>query len=300
MTTRPRVGLCILPERPWREAVAMWREVEDLGFDHGWTYDHMTWGGLPDSPWYAAMPTLTAAALATSRLHLGTFVSSPNTHHPAQFIREILAVHDISGGRFLLGVGAGGDVDAAATGQSLTAGERTARFREFTLLLDALLRGDPVTLPGEWFSAVEVGTRPGPLNRPEGCAVPLLVAANGPRGIRLAAERGTGWITYGGRADTDAQWWSLVRRAVQCMIAALDRAGVRDPFPRVLGLDSAPTYSLTSADAFEDALGRAEELGFTDVVTCRPRPTQPYAASPAVLEDVASRVLSRTARPFPM
>ena len=52
------VGVCILPERPWREASELWRQAEDLGFDHAWTYDHLTWGGLPNSPWYAAFPTL--------------------------------------------------------------------------------------------------------------------------------------------------------------------------------------------------------------------------------------------------
>ncbi len=297
MTFRPRVGLCILPEHPWREAAAMWREAEDLGFDHGWTYDHMTWGGLPESSWYAAMPTLTAAALATTRLRLGTFVSSPNTHHPAQFIREILALDDISGGRFLLGIGAGGDLDAAATGARWTARERSARFREFTLLLGALLREDRVTWRGDWFTAVDVGTRPGPLNGPCGARVPLLVAANGPRAIALAAEHGNGWITYGGRAETDAAWWALVAAAADRMGEARARAGRRGSVPWVLGLDSAPNYCLASAGAFEDALGRAERLGFTDVVTCRPRPSAPYAAPAAVLEEVASRVLTRPAMP---
>ena len=42
----------------------MWREVEDLGFDHAWTYDHLAWRTLAGEPWFATVPTLTAAALA--------------------------------------------------------------------------------------------------------------------------------------------------------------------------------------------------------------------------------------------
>ncbi|MGH6657788.1 MAG: LLM class flavin-dependent oxidoreductase, partial [Actinocrinis sp.] len=63
-----RLGVCVLPEYPWAEAEPIWRRVEDLGFHSAWTYDHITWGGLPSGPWYGAMPTLAAAALATSRV----------------------------------------------------------------------------------------------------------------------------------------------------------------------------------------------------------------------------------------
>ena len=45
-----RFGLTILPEIPWAEAAPRWRAAEDLGFDHAWTYDHLVWGGLPESP----------------------------------------------------------------------------------------------------------------------------------------------------------------------------------------------------------------------------------------------------------
>ena len=72
---------------------------------HAWTYDHLVWAGLPDSPWYGALPTLTAAATVTSRIRLGTFVSSPNYRHPYLFLRDLLALDDVSGGRVLCGLG---------------------------------------------------------------------------------------------------------------------------------------------------------------------------------------------------
>lgn len=71
-------------------------------------------------------------------------------------------------------------------------------------------------------------------------------------------------------------------------------AAGRDPvsFPRYLNLDSSPQFSLTSRGVFEEMVGRAEGLGFTDVITHWPRPDGPYAGSVAVLEDVAATVVA--------
>ena len=106
-----RFGLTILTDLPWAEAEPRWWAAEDMGFDHAWTYDHLVWGGLPESPWVGAMPTLTAAAMVTSRIGLGTFVGSPNLRHPDGLLRDVQSLDDISGGRFLLGLGTGGDLD---------------------------------------------------------------------------------------------------------------------------------------------------------------------------------------------
>ena len=293
-----RFGLTILPEYLWKDAAPMWRAVEELGFDHGWTYDHIMWGGLPDSPWFAAMPTLTAAALVTERIGLGTFVASPNYRHPVPFMREILALDDISQGRFLLGIGTGGDVNAKILGEDLPLKERVARFHEFAVLLDRVLSEDDVTADGRWYSARNVRTLPGPVrSRGEGAGphrVPLIVAANGPKSIRLAAERGDGWMTYGGKTETDAEWWALIARLSHRLDESLEEQGrARHTLARYLSLDSSPTFSLTSVAAFEDAVGRAAELGFTDVITHRPRPEPPYAGELATLEAVASDVLPR-------
>jgi alkanesulfonate monooxygenase SsuD/methylene tetrahydromethanopterin reductase-like flavin-dependent oxidoreductase (luciferase family) len=290
-----RFGLTILPEYPWNEAAPMWRAAEELGFDHAWTYDHIMWGGLPNSPWFAAMPTLTAAATVTERMGLGTFVASPNYRHPVPFMREILALDDISGGRFLLGVGTGGDVDAKILGEDLPLKQRVARFHEFAVLLDRVLSEDEVSADGHWYSARGVRTLPGPVRGGAGPhRVPLIVAANGPKSIRLAAERGDGWMTYGGKADTDDEWWTIIARLSATLDEALDARGRgRHTVDRYLSLDSAPTFSLVSVAAFEDAVGRAAELGFTDVIAHRPRPDAPYAGEVATLESVAAQVLPR-------
>lgn len=294
-----RFGLAILPEHSWRAAEPMWREAEQMGFDHAWTFDHVVWGGLPDSPWFGAVPTLAAAAAVTERIGLGTFVSSPNNHHPVQFMREVLSLDDISGGRFLLGIGTGGDLDARITGDDLPLRDRVARFHEFTDLLDRLLSDDHVDAEGRFYAARDVRTLPGPVRGGDtGNRVPLVIAANGPKAIRLAVDRGDAWMTYGGTADTDEDWWQLVGGHARRVDDALEATG-RDgsTFARYLNLDSAPTFSLTSPAAFEHAVGRAHELGFTDVITHWPRPTDPYRGTRDVLDAVVADVLPRWRTP---
>lgn len=284
-----RFGLTILPELPWAELRPRWEAAEAMGFDHAWTYDHLVWGGLPDSPWYGTTPTLTAAALVTERIGLGTFVSSPNFRHPVVLHRDVQSLDDVSGGRFLLGVGTGGDLDSRILGGAqLSTRERVDRFQEFVELLVRLRTEDHVDADGHWFSARDARTLP-PLRD-----VPLVVAANGPRSLRFAARTADAWVTTGPRAGTVEEWWTGLDAARHTLEEALVAAG-RDPatFPRYLNLDSSPQYSLTSRGLFEEMAGRAEGLGFTDVVTHWPRPDGPYAGSVAVLEDVAATVVGR-------
>ena len=283
-----RFGITILPEHRWPDAEPLWRRAEELGFDHAWTYDHLVWAGLPDAPWFGTTPTLTAAAMVTQRIRLGTLVSSPNYRHPVTFLRDVLALDDISGGRFLCGLGTGGDLDSRILGETHTLKDRVDRFHEFTALLDRLLREDHVEHDGAHYRAVDARTLPGPVQQPR---VPFVIAANGPRSLRLAAERGQGWVTTGGRAETLEQWWSSVGELSRRFDAALSAAG-RDATScdRYLLLDSSPVFSLSSVALFEEMAGRAGELGFTDVIAHWPRPEGVYAGDVAVLEEAASRL----------
>jgi len=270
----------------------MWRRAEELGFDHAWTYDHLVWGGLPDSPWFGTTPTLTAAAMVTSTIRLGTFVTSPNYRHPVTFMRDLLALDDISGGRMVCGIGAGGDIDSSILGgQPLSPKERFDRLEEFTELLDRLLTQDHVSYGGTYFSSVDARTLPGPTQRPR---IPFVMAANGPRSLRIAVEYGAGWVTTGPKVETMDQWWAALADLGGRLDQALVSAG-RDSatFERHLNLDSSPQYALSSVGMFEEMAGRAGELGFSDVITHWPRPDGPYAGDVRVLEQVAAQVLPR-------
>lgn len=284
-----RIGVVVLPDLSWQEAKWRWQKVEQLGFDHGWTYDHLAWRTLADGPWFGSIPMLTAAATATTTLRLGTFVASPNFRHPVAFAKELMTLDDISGGRITAGLGAGGmGYDYTVLGGvPLSLGQRSARFEEFVDLLDRLLTNAYVTHYGEYYEAIDTRMIPGCRQSPR---LPFVIAANGPRMMRLAAEKGQGWVTTGDMAADDPEvWWASVQVASARMDEVLATSGTRDHFDRVLHLDASGSYSMQSLAYFTDCIGRAAELGFTDVVTHFPRAEGLYAGEVEVLESVAEQ-----------
>jgi alkanesulfonate monooxygenase SsuD/methylene tetrahydromethanopterin reductase-like flavin-dependent oxidoreductase (luciferase family) len=288
-----RVGIVILPDQRWAVARRRWQRAEEYGFAHAWTYDHLGWRDLVDGTWFDAIGTLTAAATVTSQIRLGTMVASPNFRHPVHFARELTALDDVSDGRVLLGVGAGGlGFDAGVLGRpELTARQRADRYAEFVELLDALLREGRVSWQGEWYTAVDARTTPGCVQQPR---LPFVVSANGPRGLRLAARYGQGWVTIGTGGDDADSWWRGVAELSARLDGVLEQAGrQRDTLDRYLMIDSGPEYSLSSVSAFTDAVGRAGELGFTDVLVHWPRESSWYAGDESVLEAVAGQVLPK-------
>jgi alkanesulfonate monooxygenase SsuD/methylene tetrahydromethanopterin reductase-like flavin-dependent oxidoreductase (luciferase family) len=290
-----RYGIIILADQRWQQGARRWRQAEDYGFEHAWTYDHLGWRSLVDGPWFDAVPTLTAAATVTSQIGLGTLVASPNFRHPVSFARQLTALDDISGGRMLLGLGAGAggtSFDARVLGgPELTPRERADRFAEFAELLDLLLRTDRVSWTGRYYQAVDARNLPGCVRQPR---IPFIMAANGKRSIALAARLGDGWVTTGLPSDDLERWWASVADGSRRFEDALTAAD-RDPgqVPRYLSVDASGVYALSDAGYFADAAGRAGELGFTDVITHWPRPDGPYAGSESVLDAVAASHLSR-------
>ena len=210
----------------------MWARAEAMGFDHAWTYDHIAWRTLRDGPWFAAVPTLTAAAMATSTIRLGTMVASPNFRHPVAFARELITLDDVSDGRLTAGLGAGGEGwDATILGQApWSASERADHFDEFVRLLDLVLRGPTTTFTGQHFSADAAPNQPGCVQQPR---VPFAIAATGPRGMRLAVEHADVWVTNGSRSHAGPplpapEGAALVRAQMQRLDDHCAAAG-RDP-----------------------------------------------------------------------
>jgi alkanesulfonate monooxygenase SsuD/methylene tetrahydromethanopterin reductase-like flavin-dependent oxidoreductase (luciferase family) len=290
-----RCGITILPQDSWPDARRKWVAAEEYGFDAAWTYDHLSWRTLADEPWHATIPTLTAAALTTSTIGLGVIVASPNFRHPVPFAKEIATLDDIAGGRFRLGIGAGGaGFDAYVLGSpELTPRERHERFAEFVSGLDLLLRHElphsgGVSFGGDWFTAVNARMVGTPAQHPR---VPFVVAANGPKGMRVAAEYGRGWVTTGTDGDVDQQWWtSVADLAGRFEDAAISVGTDPQSLDRYLMIDSGGSYALESIGRFIDTVGRAAELGFTDVITHWPRAEGVYAGSEDILAEVASRL----------
>ncbi|WP_410594761.1 LLM class flavin-dependent oxidoreductase [Amycolatopsis sp. lyj-23] len=286
-----RHGIVILPEDSWSETRGRWQRAEELGFSHAWTFDHLSWRWLRDSPWFSAMPLLAAAAASTERIRLGTLVASPNLRLPVTFAKDVMTLDDISAGRAICGIGAGaGGADAQVLGVApLSPGTRGRRFEEFVELTDLLLRNERTTFDGEFYRAVDARMHPGCVQRPR---TPIAVAATGRRGLRLVARTADAWITTGvpgnfdpGRFDsrTGPLREQLDRLAEACAAEGRDFRALDKIVVAGVQLGGA----LESRTAFEEATGHFEELGFTDMVVFWPRRTFPFEGRVAVLEAIA-------------
>jgi alkanesulfonate monooxygenase SsuD/methylene tetrahydromethanopterin reductase-like flavin-dependent oxidoreductase (luciferase family) len=264
----------VLPDRfPPAEFLADVRDAEAAGVRTVWTYDHLTWPLLADGPWFAAVPLLTAAAMSTERVRLGTLVASPNFRHPVPFAKELMTLDQLSGGRLEVGIGAGTEGPDARVlgGPPRSRAERTQRFAEWIELLDRLLRNPVTTFHGERFTAVEAHQLPGCVQQPR---VPLTVAAAGPRAMALAARFGQGWVTYGPYTDDGGprDWLAAVGEQSRRLTDALAEEG-RDPASVrrivLIGLETA--WPFESADRYAETLGRLGESGFDEVAVHWPR-----------------------------
>ncbi|MFI1186733.1 LLM class flavin-dependent oxidoreductase [Streptomyces californicus] len=297
-----RLSTVILPVDRWREGGrAKWQRAEDFGFHAAYTYDHLSWRGFRDGPWFGALPTLTAAATATDRLRLGTLVTSPNFRHPVTLAKELISLDDISGGRVTLGIGAGGNgFDATALGQEAwTPKERADRFGEFVPLLDRLLTEGAVSQKGDFYTAEEARNLPGCMQKPR---LPFAVAATGPRGLKLAARHGQAWVTTG---DPKLYDEGTPKQSVEALRGQIERLGkaCAEVGREVAGLDKILLQGFTpdrnrpleSVDAFVDFAGRHQELGFTEIVLHWPIPDSDFAADEAVFERIATESVGQLA-----
>ena len=237
------------------------------------------------------MPTLTAAAMATSTIRLGTLVASPNFRHPVPFARELITLDDVSGGRLTAGLGAGGEGwDATILGQAPWSPRRSGPITSTSSsrLLDLVLRGPTTTFTGEHFSADAAPNQPGCVQQPR---VPFAIAATGPRGMRLAVEHTDIWVTNGSRSHTGPPLPAPEGAARRARADAAPRRPLRGGWARP-GLVATASWSpgsrldggLGSVAAWRATRAAYEEIGVTDLVVHWPRPTEPYEGDPAILE----------------
>lgn len=172
--SRPGIHLGLYPTRPAGESARLAARAEALGLEAVWVID---------SPviWRELWVTLTAAGAATSRIRVGSGVTTGLTRHPAVTASAALTLDELTGGRFVLGLGSG-DSSLVTTGLG---SQRLADFRLTVESFRALLAGEegrigatPIRLP--WA-------------KPRG-RVPIYVAASGPRMLELAGAMADGVI----------------------------------------------------------------------------------------------------------
>jgi alkanesulfonate monooxygenase SsuD/methylene tetrahydromethanopterin reductase-like flavin-dependent oxidoreductase (luciferase family) len=284
----------IVPEDRWPAAREKWLRAERMGFDHAWTYDHLNWRMFQAREWFTAVPTLTAAAVETSRIGLGVLVASPNLRHPVYLAKDVTTIDDIAEGRLILGLGSGAaGFDATMTRRTTwSRRERTDRFVEYVRLTDQLLTQPVTTFDGRYYVAREVHTHPPCRQRPR---VPFAIAAAGPRGMGLAARHGQYWVTTGVPNLFVSAPYDRALPVIRQQMEMIDKACVdvgRDPATLSRLLVAGPTVGgvLASREAFFDAAGRFGEAGVTDLVVQWPRPDEPFQGEEKVLDDVAGEL----------
>jgi alkanesulfonate monooxygenase SsuD/methylene tetrahydromethanopterin reductase-like flavin-dependent oxidoreductase (luciferase family) len=296
-----RVGVVMLPTDPWSETRERARRLEALGYDHLWTYDHLSWRRYRGRPWFSAIPWLTGLAGATGRIGLGTLVASPNHRHPVTLAQDSVTLDHVSGGRFVLGVGAGGvGFDSTVFGaEPLTAPRLVARLDEFVELLDRLFRNEIVSYRGEYYTVHEACIRPAAVQTPR---IPIAIAAAGPKAIALAAQRGDAWITFGDPKRDDRSASAAAVREQSCRLDDACSAIGRDPgsIRRIFMTDNTNERPLASTGAFDDFVGRYAALGFSDLVFHHPRPDDPVWDEPiSIVDEIATEVLPHWRDPVP-
>jgi len=247
---------------PWSVMLDDVRYLETLGAGTVWIGDSYVLPPAYGDSVLEAWTTLAALASSTERVRLGTMVSDIPLRHPAMLAKQAATVDCISGGRLDLGVGPGDNFSGEITSlglPSLAPGARVDRLREAVEIIDGLLRGREVTLHGEYYHLDQATLSPTPVQRPR---PPLAIAAQGKRGIRVAAEYADIWVNMpSGKTTEEAQRSVQERNLIleeQC--AALGRIPQTVERTCLAGWSGAGR-PFASADAFQDFVGRYQEAG---------------------------------------
>ncbi|MEO7117512.1 MAG: LLM class flavin-dependent oxidoreductase [Candidatus Limnocylindrales bacterium] len=207
----------------WPEILDMARATEAVGLDSLWTGDHLLYrrpGEGPKGPW-EAWTLLAALAAVTTRVELGPLVAATSFHNPAMLAKMVTTVDEISGGRLVLGLGAGWN-ETEYTAFGFPFDQRISRFEEAFTIIRTLLRDGHIDFDGRFYRARDCELVPrGP--RPNG--PPLMVGSVGERMLRITMPFVDSWnvwySTYGNRPDGIP--------ALRDMVDAACRDAGRDP-----------------------------------------------------------------------
>jgi alkanesulfonate monooxygenase SsuD/methylene tetrahydromethanopterin reductase-like flavin-dependent oxidoreductase (luciferase family) len=281
-----RFATISLTSAPFRGLVERFQRFEELGFDTAWVDDDLIRARVSD---YEAWTALGALARETSRIRIGTLVSSIPFRHPTFLAAQAITVDHLSGGRLSVGIGSGAccpEFNRVVGHGEWSSAERADRFEEQVVVLSTLLRGEPIDHAGPHYPTV-VPQVPQPVQRPR---PPLIVAAHGPRGMRLAARHADAWNCFGGqtydgpeRSFTEAV--AETRRLVAGLDAACAEVG-RDPATigrSILAFRAEPD-PFSSLDWFDEYVGAYEEIGIDEIAFFWPPafPAEDEPPSPAV------------------
>lgn len=241
MSERMKVGVQ-LPEVEW---VTRWPQVremaeaaEEIGLDSIWVGDHLLYrddGLSPRGPW-EAWTTLAALAAVTERVEIGPLVAATSFHNPAMLAKKVATVDEISGGRLILGLGAGwNEPDYRAYGFPFD--HRVSRFEEAFTIIRTLLSDGRIDFHGTYFDLQDCQLLPRGPRHGDREGPPLLVGSIGERmlGITLPwVQAWNAWYTWFGNS---VDGYRPMRDAVDaaCIAAGRDPAEVERTLALLVG-----------------------------------------------------------------
>ena len=202
----------------WPEYVALARAAEEVGFDSVWVGDHLLYREPERGPW-DVWTLLAGLAAVTERVTLGPLVACTAFARPGVLARTAAAVDELSGGRLVLGLGAGWNEDEFRA-FGIPYDRRVSRFTEAFEIIRRLLAGERVTFAGE-FERVEDALLLPPPARP----VPLMIGANGPRMLATTLPHVGAWNTWYDDFGNTPEGFAALSATIS---EAAERAG-RDP-----------------------------------------------------------------------
>jgi len=202
----------------WPEYLAMVRAAEQCGFDSVWIGDHLLYEEPERAPW-EAWTLLSAIAAVTERVTLGPLVACAGFHPPGLLAKMAATIDEVSGGRFVLGLGAGWnrrEFDAFG----IPYDHRVSRFEDAFAIVRGLLAGERVTHDGRFHSVEDAVLLPPPARR-----TPLMIGSNGPRMLAAALPHVDAWNTWYADYGNTAEGFAALNARIT---AAAEDAG-RDP-----------------------------------------------------------------------
>jgi F420-dependent oxidoreductase-like protein len=194
-----RFSVWLSVNQPWAEMLATAHHAEATGWDGVWVADHFM-GNVPgpipaDVPTLEAGSVVAALAAAVPRIRIGTLVYGNTYRHPAVLANMAATTDHVSGGRFVLGLGTGWQVNEHEQyGIDLPpVRERVDRFSEAIQIVRSLLRKPTTTFTGEHYQLTDALCEPKPVQP----ALPILVGAKGDRMLGIVARYADEWNTWG-------------------------------------------------------------------------------------------------------
>ena len=291
-----RFSLWPTTSQPWSDLQAAARHAADTGWDGRWVADHFMPPADPaDGPLLECWSTLAGLATSVPRLRLGSLVAGNTYRHPAVLANMAATIDHLSGGRVVLGLGAGWQANEhRAYGIDLfDVPGRLARLEEACQVVRGLLDQPRASFEGSHYRLIDAPMAPKPVQ----AHLPLLVGGSGERvTLRIVARFADEWNTWG-TPDVLAAKGSVLDR--HCEAVGRDPSTIRRSAQVVVNLDgTGPTFTrLPSVDVstaqMQELLGGYQEAGVDEFIF----PDWTLGTGAQRLE-VMDRFLNEVAAPF--